>query len=87
MMIIQEPEIYRRIQYTWVQSLPPNLQLMVTDFNYAQQFRIWLADLGARVVLSEKKDLVRNFLDFAPGYDQIVFDNDQEATWFLLKLS
>jgi hypothetical protein len=56
------------------------------DAVWASTYRAWLQDQGAKI-LKANLDILRNGLDFNPMYDKLVFENDSDATAFLLKWS
>lgn len=55
------------------------------DKIWAKAYREWLAEQGATIVLAE--DVVRNALGVAPYYDKFGFENEQDATMFVLRWS
>jgi hypothetical protein len=56
------------------------------DVVWAIVYRAWLQGQGAKQ-LKSNLDIQRNGLDFNPMYDKLVFENDADATAFLLKWS
>ena len=63
-------------------SLPNN------ETDWYNGYRSWLAEQGCEIVNpSNGRDFVVDILGVAPGYDQFVFANDQDATLFLLRWS
>lgn len=56
------------------------------DAVWASTYSVWLQGQGAKI-LKANLDIQRNGLDFNPMYDKLVFENDSDATAFLLKWS
>jgi hypothetical protein len=56
------------------------------DETWASVYNEWLGSQGAKI-LKTNLDILRNGLDFNPVYDKLVFENDADATLFLLKWS
>jgi hypothetical protein len=51
---------------------------------WAREFRQWLSLQGAVIEHSPER-LVRNGLDVAPGFDRLVFQDDEQMMIFLLR--
>jgi hypothetical protein len=64
----------------YISILPNN------DATWASLYNEWLGSQGAKI-LKANLDVQRNSLDFNPMYDKLVFENDEDATAFLLKWS
>jgi hypothetical protein len=64
----------------YIPDLPNN------DVIWASLYNEWLGNQGAKI-LKANLDVQRNSLDFNPMYDKLVFENDEDATAFLLKWS
>jgi len=60
----------------------PNNQ---TDWYYG--YRSWLAEQGCTIVKYAEKDLAVDALGVSPGYDRFGFENEQDATMFVLRWS
>jgi hypothetical protein len=64
----------------YISSLPND------DAVWSSAYSVWLGSQGAKI-LKANLDVQRNSLDFNPMYDKLVFENDEDATAFLLKWS
>ena len=63
-----------------IDSLPNN------ETDWYNGYRSWLAEQGCAIVRPDSdKYCVVDVLGVAPGYDQFSFENDQDATLFLLR--
>jgi hypothetical protein len=56
------------------------------DRVWREEFHRWLAGQGA-CIQKDESDLVRDILDVAAGYDKLCFNNDHDASLFLLRWS
>ena len=84
MQSIQDFDLWYRLQRYFVDNIMPNL---ANDNQvWARKFRQWLLLQGAVIEHSPER-LVRNSLDLAPGFDRLVFQDDQLATVFILRWS
>jgi hypothetical protein len=83
MIRVKTGDIYYNTQVYFARNIIPNLPN--DDKVWMEQYRIWLAEQGARIEKSPDKLLLRNSLDVAPGYDQLVFDDELDATVFVLR--
>lgn len=55
---------------------------------WAERYRKWLAEQGCVIVLTKSDyEVVRNSLGVAPGYDKFGFENEHDATIFVLRWS
>lgn len=64
------------------------LKLPVTPHkSVADCYRMFLENQGVTILYSKEKELVRNILGVAPGYDSFCFKDEKDYTWFLLKYS
>jgi hypothetical protein len=57
------------------------------DKVWEQEYHKWLATQGATIVKTKKIGIIRNSLGVAPYYDEFGFENDQDATMFILRWS
>lgn len=87
MMEIIDADRYYRIRHAWSQTLPKSLRVAVPGYDYAGDFRSWLASWDARIELDTENTLIRDLLDIAPGYDKIVLADTEQALIFLLKFT
>ena len=62
----------------------PNL--VNDDKVWALEFRKWLKEQGAKIEHSPK-GVLRNSLNVSPGFDRLVFEDDRDATMFILRWS
>jgi len=56
------------------------------DRVWREDFRAWLKEQGCEIDLSNNR-LLRNSLGIAPGYDRLRFEDDRDATVFILRWS
>jgi hypothetical protein len=54
------------------------------DKAWQKSYHAWLETQGA-VIVNSSFDLIRNALGVAPGYDKFGFENESDATLFVLK--
>jgi hypothetical protein len=85
MKYIQSPDIWYNLQIHFKNYIIPGLE--DNDRIWAAAFRQWLKDQGADIELVMGQRLLRNSLDIAPRYDRLVFENDGDATMFVLRWS
>ena len=57
------------------------------DRIWAREYRKWLAERGGQIIKGDPRPVIRNALDIAPGYDKFGFENEKDATIFVLKWS
>ncbi len=82
MQSIQDFDLWYRLQRYFVDNIMPDL---ANDNRVrAREFRQWLLLQGA-VIEHSPEQLVRNGLDIAPGFDRLVFQDDELATVFILR--
>jgi len=63
-----------------IDSLPNN------ETDWYNGYRSWLAEQGCEIIrLDTGRDFAVDILGVAPGYDQFAFENDRDATIFLLR--
>ena len=84
MQSIQDFDLWYRLQKYFNDNIMPNL--VNDNLVRAREFRQWLLLQGAVIEHSPER-LVRNSLDLAPGFDRLVFQDDQLATVFILRWS
>lgn len=83
MKYINNPDIWYNLQIHFKNNIIPGLEN--DDRVWAAEFRQWLKAQGADIELVMGQRLLRNSLQIAPGYDRLVFENDGDATMFLLR--
>lgn len=82
MQSIQDFDLWYRLQKYFADNIMPNL---ANDNRvWAREFRQWLLLQGAVIEHSPER-LVRNGLDVAPGFDQLVFEDNEQMMIFLLR--
>lgn len=54
---------------------------------WQQRYHNWLAEQGCVIVRSDKKNLLRNSLGIAPGFDTFGFGDERDAVIFRLRWS
>lgn len=55
---------------------------------WAERYHKWLAEQGCAIVLTKSDiEVVRNSLGISPGYDKFGFENERDATMFVLRWS
>jgi len=85
MKYIDGPDIWYNLQTHFKSTIIPHLEN--DDRVWAAAFRQWLKAQGADIELVMGQRLLRNSLDIAPRYDRLVFENDGDATMFVLRWS
>ena len=82
MQSIQDFDLWYRLQRYFADNIMPDL---ANDNRvWAREFRQWLLLQGAVIEHSPER-LVRNGLDVAPGFDRLVFQDDEQMMIFLLR--
>lgn len=83
MKYIENPDIWYNLQIHFSNNFIPHLEY---DHKvWALAFRRWLKDQGADIELVMGQRLLRNSFGIAPRYDRLVFENDEDATMFILR--
>lgn len=85
MKYIDDPDIWYNLQIHFSNNFIPHLEH--DDRVWAMAFRRWLKDQGADIEMVMNQRLVRNSFGIAPRYDRLVFENDGDATMFVLRWS
>ena len=83
MKIIENPDIWYNLQIHFKNNIIPGL--VNNDRIWAAAFRQWLKEQGADIELVMNHRFVRNSLGIAPRYDRLVFEDDGDATMFVLR--
>jgi hypothetical protein len=77
-------DIYYNTQIWFARNILPGLP---NDNNaWARAYSKWMLGQGAVVERSDR-DVIRNGIGIAPGYDYLVFDRDEDLTMFALRWS
>lgn len=84
MKIILDPEIMVNLQIYFRKNILP--ELPNDDRLWADSFKLWLSEQGAAIDYHPGR-LLRNGLGIAPHYDRLVFEKEQDATFFILRWS
>jgi hypothetical protein len=85
MTYLENIDVYYSTQVYFAKNIIPRLPN--DDKVWSQEYRRWLAEQGAWVVPAQSPRIIRNALGFAPGYDNIAFENPQDLTMFILRWS
>jgi hypothetical protein len=85
MIYLKNIDVYYSTQVYFARNILPTLPN--DEKIWAQEYRRWLAEQGAVVVPAKPPRIIRNALDFAPGFDNIAFENPQDLTMFTLRWS
>ena len=72
-------QVYFRKHY--IDNLPND------DKVWGQEYHKWLAAQGAIIVKNKQEVFLRNSLGVAPYYDKFGFENERDATMFILRWS
>ena len=83
MKYIDNPDLWYNLQTHFKNNIMPCLEN--DDRVWAAAFRRWLKEQGADIELVLNQRLMRNSLGIAPHYDKLVFENEQDATMFILR--
>lgn len=83
MILLDTNELYYNTQVYFRKNLMDDLPN--DDDVWREEYHKWLKSQGAKIVFS--KELIRNILGIAPGYDKFGFENEHDATLFVLKWS
>lgn len=84
MILLENSELYYNTQVYFRKNLMDDL--LNDDKAWSKAYHAWLKSQGAVIVKSDN-DLLRTSLDVAPGYDKFGFENEQDATMFVLRWS
>lgn len=84
MILIDTNDLYYNTQVYFRKNLMDDLPN--DDKVWCEEYHKWLKSQGAKIVFS-KSDLIRNALGVAPGYDKFGFENEHDATLFVLRWS
>ena len=76
--------IFYNSQVWFASNLLPGLPN--DDKVWAPTYRQWLLEQGA-VLECVDRNVLRNSLGVAPGYDHLVFERDEDLTMFVLRWS
>jgi hypothetical protein len=76
-------DIYYKTQIFFARNIVPSLPN--DDRAWAKGYSEWLKEQGAIIVTDEFETLLRTTLGVAPGYDFFEFENDSDATMFVLR--
>lgn len=82
MKIIADPAIMYNLQVYFRENILP--QLDNDDRVWTTNFKLWLLEQGAAIEHHPGR-LLRNSLGIAPHYDALAFENEQDATVFVLR--
>lgn len=77
-------DIYYNTQIWFTRNIIPKLPN--DDREWAQEYRKWMLGQGA-VVEHSDRDVIRNGIGIAPGYDYLVFERDEDLSMFVLRWS
>lgn len=80
--ILCSNDVYYNTQVWFAKNIVPGLPN--NDQDWAQTYEKWILEQGAVVVRSDR-DIVRNAIGIAPGYDHLVFERDEDLTMFMLR--
>lgn len=83
MKYINSPDIWYNLQIHFSNNFIPHLEY--DDRVWAAEFRQWLKDQGADIEMELGYRLIRNSFGIAPHYDRLVFEDDGDATVFVLR--
>ena len=84
MILLETNDLYYNTQVYFRKNLMDDLPN--DDKAWREAYHAWLKSQGAVIVKSEE-DLIRNVLDVAPFYDKFGFENESDATIFVLRWS
>jgi hypothetical protein len=84
MIYLETGDLYYNTQVYFRKNLMDDLPN--DDKAWKKAYHTWLETQGVVIVISSK-DLIRNALGVAPGYDMFGFENEHDATMFVLKWS
>lgn len=85
MIYVDNPELWYNLQIYFRVNIIPDLEN--DDKTWSREFRRWLKEQGADIEFVMGRRLLRNGLGIAPHYDRLVFDNERDATMFILRWS
>ena len=83
MTYIETTQIYYNTRLYFRDHIMDTLPNNQTDWYYG--YRSWLAEQGCAIVKYAEKDLAVDALGVSPGYDRFGFENEQDATMFMLR--
>ncbi len=84
MILIDTNELYYNTQVYFRKNLMDDLPN--DDKVWCEEYHKWLKSQGV-VIVNSSGDLIRNALGIAPGYDKFGFENEHDATIFVLRWS
>lgn len=84
MILLETKDLYYNTQVYFRKHLMDDLPN--DDKAWAKAYHAWLKTQGA-VIITSHDDVLHNSLDVAPGYDKFGFENEHDATLFVLKWS
>lgn len=84
MILLDTDELYFNTQVYFRKNLMDDLPN--DDKAWREAYHAWLKSQGA-VIVNSSGDLIRNALGIAPSYDKFGFENEHDATMFVLRWS
>lgn len=82
MIFLENIELYYNTQVYFRKNLMDDLPN--DDKAWSKAYHAWLKSQGAVIVKSDKC-LIQTSLGVSPGYDKFGFENEQDATMFVLR--
>lgn len=84
MTYLETDQLYYNTRPAFRQQILDTLPNNEKDWYYG--YRRWLKEQGCEIVRKGTKNILAiDALGVAPGYDQFAFENEQDATAFLLR--
>jgi len=84
MIYLETGDLYYNTQVYFRKNLMDDLPN--DDKAWKKAYHVWLKTQGA-VIINLNTPYIRNALGVAPGYDKFGFENESDATLFVLKWS
>ena len=85
MKYVDNPDLWYNLQIHFKNNIMPNLAN--DDRVWAAAFRLWLKEQGAEIEQAMNQRYFRNSLGISSHHDRLVFENERDATMFILRWS